>query len=51
MTENTGRPPKTEDSIDDLGDPDATNRIQEQTSADDTNLNNDVAGDSANEEA
>lgn len=34
MTDNTGRPPKSEDSVDDLGDPDATAKLQEQTSDD-----------------
>lgn len=41
MSENTA--PKSEDSIDDLGDPDATDALQEETSADDTDSNNETA--------
>lgn len=41
MSETT--PPNSEDSINDLGDPDATNALQEETSADDTDSNNKTA--------
>lgn len=40
MSENTA--PKSEDSIDDLGDPDATAKLQEKASANDTDSNNET---------
>ena len=41
MTEDTSRGPNTEDSIDDLGDPDASAKLQEQASTDDEDTSND----------
>lgn len=49
MTEHTSRPPKSEDSIDQLGDPDATHKIQEEASADETHNNAEITGEGATE--
>ncbi|QYH19327.1 hypothetical protein JKI95_09315 [Corynebacterium aquatimens] len=49
MSEQTSRPPKSEDSIDQLGDPDATHQVQEEASADETANNTDITGNGASD--